>query len=157
MAIKIDDDYITLLNKAVTMEITAIIQYMTQHSKASKIELQKKLSDLEVITAKNIYSVIGGKLKVTALQEMKHAEVIAERIYVIGGEATATALPPVIGDSIEDFLINDLKAESDTMELYRKIIKVATERGDITTKKLFEDIYMAEEEHYWMFDEYKKD
>lgn len=157
MAIRIDDDYIALLNKAVSMEVTAIIQYMTQHSKVSKLELQKKLTDLEVITGKNLQSVVGGKLKDIALEEMKHAEDIAERIYTIGGEATTNALPPVIGDSIDDFLTNDLKAEYETMELYREIIKVATERGDITTKKLFEDIYMAEEEHYWIFDEYKKD
>ena len=88
---------------------------------------------------------------------MKHAEKIAERIYTIGGEVSASAFPPVIGDSIEDFLINDLKAEIETMKLYREIIKIASERGDITTKKIFEEIYMEEEEHYWTFDEFKKD
>ena len=157
MAIKIDDDYIALLNEAVKMEITAIVQYMTQHSKVSKLQLRKKLTDLEVIKAKNVFSVVGGLLKDFALQEMKHAEHIAERIYVIGGEVGAKSFPPIIGDSIDDFIANGLKAESDTMVLYRKIIKEATERGDITTKQLFEDIYMAEEEHYWTFDEFKKD
>ncbi|MHA1380924.1 MAG: hypothetical protein ACTSRG_21365 [Candidatus Helarchaeota archaeon] len=40
------------------------------------------------------------------------------------------------------------------MELYRGLIKEADRRGDITTKKMFEEIFIQEEEHYWIFDEY---
>ena len=85
---------------------------------------------------------------------MDHAEKIAERIAVLGGRPTTKSAPPKIGDNYDDFLKNNLEAERGAMEYYRTIIKYAEKRGDITTKKLFEDIYMEEEEHYWLFDEY---
>jgi bacterioferritin len=154
--VKVDNDYFEMLNKAIMMEIQAIVQYMTQHSKTEMLKMRKKTEPLQIILGKNKFEVLGDILKETAITEMKHAEDIAERIFVLGGEATTKSLPPKIGNSFEEFLENDLEAEEGAMEFYRKIIKEATERGDITTKKLFEDIYMQEEEHYWIFDEYVK-
>ncbi|MHA1146095.1 MAG: ferritin-like domain-containing protein [Candidatus Helarchaeota archaeon] len=156
MAIKIDDDYIELLNKAVSGEIQAIVQYMTQHSKTEMLKMRRKLTNLEILTGKNKASVLGKLLKDISIAEMKHAEKIAERIFVLGGESTTRPSPIKIGDDLDDFLANDLQAEKEAMELYRKIIKEATERGDITTKKLFMEIYAEEEEHYWSFDEFVK-
>lgn len=151
-----DDGYFDLLNQAVASEIQAIVQYMTQHSKTEMLKMQKKLTNLEIITGKNKATIIGGLLKDISIAEMKHAEKIAERIYVLGGEATTKPTPIKIGDTLDDFLANGMEAEEGALKLYRKIIKEATDRGDITTKKLFEDIYMEEEDHYWSFDEFVK-
>jgi bacterioferritin len=150
----VDQVYFDMLNKALKMEIQAIIQYMTQHSKTEMLKMRKKLTPLQIITGKNKVEVLGGLLKEIALVEMDHAEKIAERIFVLGGEAEAKSFPPKIGESFEDFLANDLDAEGGALEYYREIIAEATKRGDITTKALFEKIYMEEEEHYWQFDEY---
>jgi bacterioferritin (cytochrome b1) len=40
--------------------------------------------------------------------------------------------------------------------LYRKIIAKALELGDTTTRRMFEDIIIQEEEHFWTFDDYVK-
>jgi bacterioferritin len=154
--IKVDKEYFDMLNKAIMMEIQAVIQYMTQHSKTEMLKMRKKTEPLQIILGKNKNDVLGGLLKDTAITEMKHAEMIAERIFLLGGEATTQAFPPKIGNSFDEFLQNDLAAETGAMEFYRVIIKEATERGDFTTKEMIEKIYMQEEEHYWAFDEFVK-
>ncbi|MHA1232662.1 MAG: ferritin-like domain-containing protein [Candidatus Helarchaeota archaeon] len=155
--IDVDNEYFNLLNKALSMEIQAIIQYMAQHSKTEMLKMRKKIGALQVILGKNKFEVISDKFKEIALQEMDHAEKIAERIAILGGEPTTKSLPPEVGNKYNEFLKNNLKAEASAMKFYREIINEATKRGDITTKKLFEDIYMEEEQHYWTFDEYHED
>ncbi|MDP3105582.1 MAG: ferritin-like domain-containing protein [Candidatus Methanoperedens sp.] len=46
---------------------------------------------------------------------------------------------------------DDLKAEDEALELYAEIIKVAESEGDSTTRLLFEEIMMNEEEHKHTF------
>ncbi|MFX1358156.1 MAG: ferritin-like domain-containing protein [Promethearchaeota archaeon] len=149
-------DYITLLNKALASEISAIVQYTNQHEKADGLErMRKKKAPLEVATGKNKASVVSGMLKEIFLQEMEHMEMIAERIYEIDREALANVDPlPEIGDTVDDFIKLDREAENYAIVLYRKIIDEATKLGDIKTKRMFEDIIQQEEEHYWKFDDY---
>ncbi|MHA2398202.1 MAG: ferritin-like domain-containing protein [Promethearchaeota archaeon] len=151
-----DADYIGLLNKALAAEISASIQYTTQHEKAEGLErMRRKKEPLEVITGKNKASVISGMLKTIFLQEMEHMERIAERIFEIDREALAQVDPlPEIGEKVDDFITLDREAENYAIVLYRKIIEEATKKGDIKTKRLFEDIIQQEEEHYWMFDDF---
>jgi bacterioferritin len=149
-------EYIALLNKALASEISAIVQYTTQHEKADGLErLRKKKSPLEVATGKNKASVISDLLKKTFLQEMEHMEIISERIYEIDRDAVADVDPvPEIGNNEDDFIKLDREAENYAIVLYRKIIDEATKLGDIKTKKMFEDIIQQEEEHYWAFDDF---
>ena len=149
-------EYIAMLNKALASEISAIMQYTTQHEKADGLErLRKKKSPLEVATGKNKASVISDLLKKTFLQEMEHMEMISERIYEIDREAIADVDPvPEIGNNEDDFIKLDREAENYAIVLYRKIIDEATKLGDIKTKKMFEDIIQQEEEHYWAFDDF---
>lgn len=150
------EEYITLLNKALASEISAVVQYTTQHEKAEGLErMRRKKNPLEVITGKNKASVVSGILKETFLQEMDHMEKIAERIYEIDREAIATVDPlPEVGNSVDDFIKLDRKAENYAIVLYRKVIAEATRLGDIKTKKLFEEIIQDEESHYWAFDDF---
>ncbi|NHJ25717.1 MAG: hypothetical protein EAX89_14130 [Candidatus Lokiarchaeota archaeon] len=149
-------EYIALLNKALASEISAIVQYTTQHEKADGLErLRKKKAPLEVATGKNKAGVISGILKKTFLQEMEHMEMISERIYEIDREAVADINPvPEIGNNEDDFIKLDREAENYAIVLYRKVIDEATKLGDIKTKKMFEDIIQQEEEHYWAFDDF---
>jgi bacterioferritin (cytochrome b1) len=61
---------------------------------------------------------------------------------------------PVVGDTAQDFLVLDHALESQAIQLYRQIIAEALKRGDTTTRRMFEDIILQEEEHFWTFDDY---
>ncbi|MHA1508822.1 MAG: ferritin-like domain-containing protein, partial [Promethearchaeota archaeon] len=139
------EEYIALLNKALASEISAVVQYTTQHEKAEGLErMRRKKNPLEVITGKNKASVVSD-----------HMEKIAERIYEIDRESIATVDPlPEVGNSVDDFIKLDREAENYAIVLYRKVIAEATRLGDIKTKKLFEEIIQDEESHYWAFDDF---
>ncbi len=151
------DDYFALLNKAVAAEITGIIQYTNQHEKQAFLELRTKNTPLETVKDTNKTKVVSDILKGIFMQEMDHLEKISERIYLLEGEATYKPDPlPVIGGNAEDFLRLDHKLEADTIQLYRQIIAEALKRQDTTTRRMFEDIIIQEEEHYWTFDDFVK-
>ncbi|MFW9922082.1 MAG: ferritin-like domain-containing protein [Candidatus Thorarchaeota archaeon] len=149
------DSYFALLNKAVAAEISAIIQYTNQHEKASLLSMRKKDTALETITDTNKAQVVSDILKTTFLKEMEHLERISERIYLLEGECVYNPDPlPKVGDSVDEFLKLDHKAEDDAIILYRKIIAEALKLGDTATRKIFEEIVVEEEEHYWTFDDF---
>ena len=60
---------IEVLNKARSMELHAIHQYMNQHY---------NLDDMD-------YGELAAKVKLIAIDEMRHAEMLAERIKELGG------------------------------------------------------------------------
>lgn len=64
---------VEVLNKARSMELHAIGQYMNQHY---------NLDDLD-------FGDMAAKVKLIAIDEMRHAEMFAERIKELGGEPTA--------------------------------------------------------------------
>lgn len=149
------DDYFALLNKAVAAEITGIIQYTNQHEKMALLALRAKSTALETVTESNKASIVSKLLKGIFMQEMDHLEKISERIYLLEGEAVFKPDPlPVVGETADDFLRLDHKLESDTILLYRQIIAEALKRQDTTTRRMFEDIILQEEEHFWTFDDY---
>jgi len=149
------DDYFALLNKAVSGEITAIIQYTNQHEKMAFLELRTKNKPLETITETNKAAVVSKILKEIFMAEMDHLEKISERIYLLEGEATYKPDPlPVVGDTAQDFLTLDHALESTTISLYRQIIAEALKCGDTTTRRMFEDIIIQEENHFWTFDDF---
>jgi len=149
------EDYFEMLNKAVAAEITGIIQYTNQHEKQALLELRTKNTPLETVKDSNKTKVISGILKGIFMQEMDHLEKISERIYLLEGEATFKPDPlPVIGNNPDDFIRLDHKLEADTIQLYRQIIAEALKRQDTTTRRMFEDIIVQEEEHFWTFDDF---
>jgi bacterioferritin len=151
------DDYFVLLNKAVAAEITGIVQYTNQHEKAAYLQLRKKNTALETVTETNKADVVSKLLKGVFMQEMDHLEKISERIYLLEGETVAKPDPlPVVGETAQDFLELDHALESSAISLYRQIIAEALKRGDTTTRRMFEDIVIQEEEHFWMFDDFVK-
>ena len=151
------DDYFALLNKAVSGEITAIIQYTNQHEKMAFLELRTKNTPLETITETNKAAVVSKILKEIFVAEMDHLEKISERIYLLEGEATYKPDPlPVVGDTAQDFLTLDHALESTTISLYRQIIAEALKCGATTTRRMFEDIIIQEENHFWTFDDFVK-
>lgn len=124
-----------LLNEAIARELQVSIQYMWQHV------LWKGVKGFAV----------KDELKKIAITEMKHAEAIAERLVYLGGIPTTKPSPVFVGENLKEMLEQDVKDEEKAIQLYKEIIKVAREEGDITTARLFEDILADEEEHHDIF------
>src|SRR4030042_299842 len=152
MAVKATSEYISLLNQAVSREIQVSIQYMLQHTKMEKL-IRKAIPE-NILLDKTTYDAVGKFLKEIAIEEMKHAADVMERIYYLGGSATTKVDKPVIGYSLSEFAKLGVKAEEEALVLYRKIIHAAKEIGDWETRELFEKIYSAEEQHLFKFQEY---
>jgi bacterioferritin len=149
------DDWITMLNKALAGEASAIIQYTNQHEKANTELNRRKKSALEVVSDKTKPDTFSDLLKSIFMQEMDHFEKIAERIYEIKKEAIADVDPlPNVGEGVEEWIQNDRDAEDYAINLYRQIINKALEINDVRTRILFESIINQEEEHFWRFDDW---
>lgn len=129
------DEYLELLNKAIARELGVSVQYMWHHVMAMGMESPE---------IKDIFKDI-------AIVEMKHAEDIAERLFYLGGTPTTKPTPIQVGGSLKEMIEADLRAENEAIELYTKIIEMASEREDTTTRLLFEEILTAEEEHKHTF------
>ena len=123
------------LNEAIARELQVSIQYMWQHVMVMGINAES----------------VGGVFKKIAIVEMKHAEEIAERFRYLGGVPTTKPSPIEVGETLKEMLDVDVKAELGAIDLYREIIKLAEKEGDVTTKRLFEEILSAEEDHHNTF------
>lgn len=119
------------LNKAISRELQVSIQYMWQHVRA--------------VGTKSVAVV--DELKKIAIQEMKHAEEIAERLDYLGGEPTTEPAPITVGKKLKEMIELDKKAEEEAIDMYKKIIEMATKEKDYTTRKLFMSILSDEEDH----------
>ncbi|MHA1712622.1 MAG: ferritin-like domain-containing protein [Candidatus Ranarchaeia archaeon] len=84
MSGKTTGELFDLLNKAVSRELQVSIQYMLQHTKMEK--MLRKVRAENILLDKTAYDAIGSMLKEFAIQEMKHASQIMERIYYLGGD-----------------------------------------------------------------------
>ena len=128
---------IEVLNKARGMELHAIHQYMHQHY---------NLDDMD-------YGELAANMKLIAIDEMRHAEMFAERIKELGGDAT-TELADVVKKNQELGVIYpfDTELEDDTVAAYNEYLLVCRENGDNLTVKLFETIIDEEQAHYNYFD-----
>jgi bacterioferritin len=128
---------IEVLNKARGMELYAITQYMNQHY---------NLDDLD-------YGDMAAKIKLIAIDEMRHAEMFAERIKELGGEPT-TEPPGKVerGQKVQSVFSFDAKLEDDTIEAYNQFLLVCRENGDSTSVKIFETTIDEEQVHFNYFD-----
>jgi bacterioferritin len=132
---KAPKELLDLLNQAIAREIQVSVQYMWQHV------LWKGVKGFAV---KDI-------LKKIAIEEMKHAEAIAERLNYLGGIPTTRPAPIFIGDTLKEMIEQDKKDEEGAIALYKKIIDVARKEGDEVTNHLFREILTDEEEHHDVF------
>ena len=152
MIVKVTDEYIALLNKAVAREIQVSAQYMLQHTKMEK--LLRKVIKENYLLETTTYEEFGKILKDFGIQEMKHLGAIMERIYILGGTAITKPDKVTIGNSMKEMAKLGVDAEVEALEMYRQIIKAAKEVGDRETWQMFSKIYSEEEEHLLVFQNY---
>ncbi|MFV1957084.1 MAG: bacterioferritin [bacterium] len=138
---KVSDELLNMLNLAIAREMQVSIQYLWQHV---------QWSGVKAFTVKD-------ELRRIALAEMRHAELIAERLFYLGGTPTTRPEPIFVGSNIKEMIEQNSKDEMGAIELYKKIIRKADEEDDITTRKLFEQILGEEEEHLDTFEGWLED
>lgn len=123
---------IEALNKVLYNELTAINQYFL-HAKMLKNWGLKVLAD-------HAYH--------ESIDEMKHADALADRILFLDGLPNFQALGKLrIGEGPRETLQCDLALEMDAMKDLRTGIALCEEDADYTSRKLLADILESEEEH----------
>jgi bacterioferritin len=128
---------IDLLNAARARELTAISQYMAQH-----YELEDK-----------DFGKLAKKMKEVAIQEMKHAEALAERILFLKGTPISKPYAEAQkGQDIVTILTTGAKLENTAIKMYNEAAMVCAAENDQISKLLFEKILGEEEEHLSFFE-----
>jgi bacterioferritin len=131
------DKSIDLLNQAIADELAAVHQYMYFHF---------HLDDMGYLPLANL-------LKMTAIQEMLHAERIAERVLFLGGEVEMAVAHPVEKITDAMAMLEKAKAmEQESIGSYNRFAIQCAQNADSASKKLFEDLVASEETHYDQFD-----
>ena len=129
---------VDILNKARSMEMESIHQYMVQHYLLDSLN----------------YEELAKFQKLIAVDEMRHAERFAERIREIGGIPTCERNGKIIlNQTLEEIYSHDINLESNTVEQYTKFIQECKNLGDSTTAELFNDILAEEKIHLSQYED----
>jgi len=120
------------LNAALSSELTAIVQYMVQAEMCDNWG----------------YKRLGQLTKARAIEEMKHAEGLIERIIFLDGiPEVKVGLKPQVGANVQQQLEIDLKDEIQASRDYNKAVQVCMTAKDEGSRELFEDMIEDEERH----------
>jgi bacterioferritin len=99
------------------------------------------------------YGDLASKVKLIAIDEMRHAEMFAERIKELKGEPTAEPTAKIEkGQKVEVIFPFDAGLEDETIDIYNQFVLVCRENGDSLSMKLFETIIDEEQSHFNYFD-----
>jgi bacterioferritin len=120
------------LNRALSAELTAIVQYMVQAEMCDNWG----------------YKQLGARTKARAIEEMHHAEGLIERIIFLEGKPLVEIpLAPKIGDEPKTQLQLDLHDEADAIKQYNAAMAVCQSEGDNGSRLLFLKMLQDEEHH----------
>jgi bacterioferritin len=123
---------IEFLNEQLTAELTAINQYFL-HAK-----MQENWG----------YTILAKHTKAESIDEMRHAEVLTDRILFLDALPNYQKLFALrIGETVKEQFEADMKVEIEAVERLRRGIEYMRSIGDVTSAKIFEDI-LADEEHH---------
>lgn len=128
---------IHLLNKAVADELQAVHQYMYFHF---------HLHDQG-------FKPLASLFKKTAIQEMGHVELLAERVLFLKGDVEMAAAGPVerIVDP-EAILLKAMAMEEESAGFYNQAAIECGAKADAASKQIFERLVGDEEGHFDQFE-----
>lgn len=128
---------IELLNKAVSDELSAVHQYMFFHFHCDDMG----------------FDLLANLFKRTAIEEMMHIELLAERILFLKGEVELMASKEVskITD-VKKMLQQARIMEESSANDYNVWANECAQNADSVSKKLFEQLVADEERHYDQYD-----
>ena len=127
-----DEKVIELLNEALRNELTAVNQYWLHYRMIDNWGV-KRLAEFE---------------RHESIDEMKHADRLAERILFLDGLPNFQMLGRLrIGESVEEVLKADLELEREALVQLRGAIEYCETKRDYVSRDLFTDILESEESH----------
>jgi bacterioferritin len=127
-----DAKVIEFLNDALKNELTAVNQYWLHYRLLDNMGVTK-LAALE---------------RHESIDEMKHADKLAERILFLEGLPNFQLLGRLkIGETVEEILKADLELEHEAIPLLKDAIAHCESVRDYISRDLFADILESEEEH----------
>ena len=127
-----DPKILELLNDALKEELTAINQYWLHYRLLDNWGV-KKLAEYE---------------RHESIDEMKHADRLADRILFLDGLPNFQALGRLrVGENVEEILKADMEAELQGAALYREVVAHAETVRDYVTRDLAREILADEEKH----------
>ena len=127
-----DKRVIEFLNEQLTAELTAINQYWLHYK----------------LQSNNGWMKLARHTRRESIEEMEHADKLAERIIFLEGLPNFQKLSPLrIGQSVTEMLECDMKVEAEAIDRLRRGIKYMREKDDVTSANIFEEILEDEEEH----------
>jgi bacterioferritin len=127
-----DKKVISELNAALKSELTAIVQYMTQSEMCHNWG----------------YERVAGFHRSRAIEEMKHAEELIERIIFLDATPTVdVGLTPRLGAAVQQQYQIDLEDEHEAVRQYNKSIAVCVDARDEGSRDLFKKLIQDEERH----------
>ncbi len=128
-----DKKVLEALSEALSEELTAINQYFLH------AEMCEDMG----------YGKLFAAIKKESIDEMKHAELLIERILFLKGQPDMSRYLKInIGRKVPEMLKNDQKLEEGAVKMYNKAIKTAVAAGDNGTADLFKQLLADEELHY---------
>lgn len=131
------EEVIEALNRARADELAAILQYMAQHY---------HLADAD-------FGEVAAQIKLIAIDEMRHAEMLAERIFELDGIPVAGPSGPAArGEKIGEALKRDVGLEEKAIGDYNGFIDLCRRHHDGVSAKLLELIASEEQMHFNYFD-----
>ena len=122
---------IEVLQEALKAELTAINQYFV-HAEMCENWGYHRLSEVT---------------KKEAIDEMKHAEKLIERVLFLEAVPNMTFFKIKIGDTVQKQLENDLALEIDAVLRYNEGIRTCREHGDNGSRELIQKLLEDEERH----------
>lgn len=127
-----DAKVIDYLNEALKNELTAINQYWLHYRMLANWGVTK-LAEYE---------------RHESIDEMKHADKLADRVLFLGGLPNFQMLGRLrVGETVEEILTADLALEHDAIPLLKEAIAHCESVQDFVSRRLFTDILESEEEH----------
>ena len=127
-----DKKVLELLNAALKNELTAVNQYWLHYRLLDNLGV-KKLAEFE---------------RHESIDEMKHADALAERILFLDGLPNFQALGRLrIGEKVEEILRADLELELEAVDQLKGAIAHCEKVRDFTSRALFAKILVNEEDH----------
>ena len=119
------------LNRALQEELTAVNQYFL-HAEMCENWGYHKLSEF---------------IKKQSIGEMKHAEVLIERILFLDGSPSMVPLDLKVGGTVKGMIESDLSLELSAVKQYNDSVAIATQEGDNGSRDLLVQLLKDEEEH----------
>lgn len=127
-----DPKVLETLNSLLADELAAINQYMVQSEMCDDWGYERLHKQIEK----------------QAIDEMKHAEKLIQRILFLEGSPTVTKLNRIqIGKKVEEFFANNIGSETGAIKAYNEGIALCVASADNGSRELLESILTDEEAH----------